>query len=206
MGDNQREIVRNEETVASGEPEQTTVSQSTTNTTNEANASMATGAPYMAAPPAVGSQGTVQTTTRSDAPSDRVESHTMAENVNDPAAAKAAGVTWLNSLIWFVVGVLSILLIIRFVLLAAGANEDAGFAQLIYGLTGWMVAPFANLFGQPITYPGAAGTGIIEWASLVAIVVIVLIGWLLTRIADLALGTNRTTGTVYTETKRKTKL
>jgi hypothetical protein len=206
MGDNQRQIVRNEETVASGEPEQTTVSQSTTNTTNEANAPMATGAPYMSAPPAVASQGTVQTTTRSDAPSDRVESRTVAENVNDPAAAKAAGVTWLNSLIWFIVGVLSILLIIRFVLLAAGANEDAGFAQLIYGLTGWMVAPFANLFGQPITYPGAAGTGIIEWASLVAIVVIVLIGWILTRIADLALGTNRTTGTVYSDTKRNTKL
>jgi hypothetical protein len=160
----------------------------------------------MAAPPAVASQGTVQRTTTSEGPSDQVVSHNVAENVVDPAADKAATVNWIKNLIWFIVGVLSILLLIRFVLLAAGANESAGFAQLIYGLTGWMVAPFAGLFGQSITYPGSAGTGIIEFEALVAIVVIVLIGWILTKIAELAVGTNRTTGAVYSETKRKTKV
>jgi uncharacterized protein YggT (Ycf19 family) len=206
MGDNERQIVRNEETVSSGHPEETTVSQSTTHTANETNAPVASGAPYMAAPPVAASQGTVQRTTTSHAPSDQVESHNVAERVVDPAAEKAATVGWINNLIWFIVGVLSILLIIRFVLLAAGANESAGFAQLIYGLTGWMVAPFAGLFGQEITYPGSAGTGVIEFASLVAILVIVLIGWILTRIVELAVGTNRTTGEVYSETKRKTKV
>jgi len=206
MNDNQRQIVRNEETVEAGQPEQTTVSQSTTSTSNEVNAPTAAGAPYIAAAPAVASQGTVQRTTTTEAPSNQVVAHNVAENVVDPAADKAATVGWLNNLIWFIVGLLSILLLIRFVLLAAGADENAGFAQLIYGLTGWMVAPFAGLFGQAITYPGAAGTGILEWASLVAIVVIVLIGWILTRIAALALGTNRTTGTVYSDTTRKTKV
>ena len=199
MGDNERQIIRNEETVASGQPEQTTISQSSNEVTTPA------GAPYLAAAPA-STQGTVQTTTTSQAPSDRVVSHNVAQNVIDPAAEKAAGVSWFNNLIWFIVGLLSILLVIRFILLAAGANESVGFAQLIYGLTGWMVAPFAGLFGQPITYPGSAGTGILEFESLIAILVVALIGWLITKIAELALGTNRTTGTVYSETERKTKL
>jgi uncharacterized protein YggT (Ycf19 family) len=203
MGDNERQIIRNEETVASGAPEQTTVSQSSTSTGNEVTTPA--GAPYLAAAP-VASQGMVQSTTTREAPSDRVVSHNVAQSVVDPAAEKAAGVSWFNNLIWFIVGLLSILLVIRFILLAAGANESAGFAQLIYGLTGWMVAPFAGLFGQEITYPGSAGTGVIEFEALVAIVVVILLGWLITKIADLALGTNRTTGTVYSDTERKTKL
>jgi uncharacterized protein YggT (Ycf19 family) len=208
MGDNQRQIARSEETVVSGQPEQTTVSQTaagTTNVVNDPAAPTATVAPYLAAP-AVANQGMVQTTTTSEAPSDRVVSRNVAENVIDPAAEKAAGVSWFNNLIWFLVGLLSILLVIRFILLAAGANESAGFAQLIYGLTGWMVAPFAGLFGQAMTYPGSAGTGVIELEDIVAIVVLVLLGWLITKVAELALGTNRTTGTVYSETERKTKL
>ncbi len=68
-----------------------------------------------------------------------------------------------------------------------------------------MVAPFATLFGG-FTYPGAEQTAVFEPASLVAIVVYVLLGFLLTRVANLMLGTNRTTGTVYSETDRNTKL
>jgi len=136
----------------------------------------------------------------------QVAQRQVAEQVVDPAADKAAGVNWFNNVVWFIVGVLSILLLIRFVLLATGADESAGFAQLIYGLTGWMVAPFAGLFGQEITYPGSAGTAVIEFGSLVAIVVLVLLGWIVTKVAQLAIGTNRTTGTVYSETQHKTKV
>jgi hypothetical protein len=41
---------------------------------------------------------------------------------------------------------------------------------------------------------------------LVAIVVYALVGLLITKIAQLMLGTNRTTGTVYSETKHSTKV
>ena len=40
---------------------------------------------------------------------------------------------------WFVVGVMAVLLALRFILLLAGANESAGFAQLVYGLTGCLL-------------------------------------------------------------------
>ena len=190
--DNTRQVMRSEETVVAGEPEQTTVSQTETSM----------GA---ATTPVAASESTVQTTTASTTPSDRVVSHNVAERVVDPAADKAASVDWVNRLIWFIVGLMAALLAIRFILLATGANASAGFAQLIYNLTEWMVAPFAALFGN-ITYPGAEQTGVFEPASLVAIVVYVLLGFLLTRLANLLLCTNRTTGTVYSDTERNTKL
>jgi len=190
--DNTRKVMRSEETVVAGQPEQTTVSQTETSM----------GA---ATTPVASNQSTVQTTTASTTPSDRVVSHNVAERVVDPAADKAASVDWINRLIWFIVGLMVALIAIRFVLLATGANETAGLAQLVYGVTGWMVAPFATLFGG-FTYPGAEQTAVFEPASLVAIVVYVLLGFVLTRVANLMLGTNRTTGTVYSETDRNTKL
>ena len=57
-----------------------------------------------------------------------------------------------------------------------------------------------------MTYPGSAGTGVIEFESLVAIVVYAIIGWVLVKLAQLALGTNRTSTTVYSDTNRQTKL
>ncbi len=198
MADNTRQVIHNEETVVAGEPEQTVVSQTQTST--------GTGGVSAPAPTPVGQQSTVQTTTTTPAPSDQVVMHNVAERVVDPAAERAAAVDWVSRLVWFIVGLMAVLLAIRFVLLLVGANESAGFAQLIYALTGWMVAPFAGLFGRHITYPGAAGTGVLEFESLVAIVVYILIGWLITKVAELMLGTNRTTGTVVSETRRKTRV
>lgn len=197
MDDNQRQIIRNEETVVAGQPEadQTVVSQTERSVANPPVAGVASD------------RSTVQTTTTAATPpSEQVVAHNVAERVVDPAAERAAAVDWAIRFVWFIVGLMSALIAIRFVLLLAGANENTGFAQLIYGLTGWMVAPFAGLFGANITYPGAAGTGVFEAGSLVAIVVYVLVGWGITKLAELMLGTNRTTGTVYQDTERHTKV
>jgi multisubunit Na+/H+ antiporter MnhC subunit len=200
MDDNTRQVVRNEETVVAGQPEQTTVTQTESSTAD----TMVNPAPVAATP--AYDQATVQTTTASTTPSDQMVAHNVAERVVDPAAEKAAAVGWVNRLIWFIVGLMVILLAIRLVLLGLGANESTGFAQLTYGLTGWMVAPFKGLFGSNWTYPGTAGTAIFEPEAIVAILVYILIGWGLTKLAELMLGTNRTTGTVYSETERRTKM
>jgi uncharacterized protein YggT (Ycf19 family) len=194
MGDNQRQVIRSEENVVEGDPQQTVTSQT----------SVGTGVPGAAPVAAPVTGTTVQTSTTE--PTDRVAQHNVAERVIDPAGEKAASVNWLANVIWFIVGLMSILLIVRFILLAVGASETVGFSQLIYGLTDWMVAPFLGIFGQSFTYPGSAGTGVIEFESLLAIVVYVIIGWILVKLAQLALGTNRTTSTVYSDTNRQTRL
>jgi hypothetical protein len=189
MGDNQKQVIRNEEVLVEGAPQTTEVTQTTVGTPGYAPAGGAT---------------TVQTATTT--PDDRVMQRNVAETVVDPAGEKAASVDWLSRVVWFIVGIMAVLLLARFILLASGASETASFSQLIYNLTGWMVAPFAGLFGQTITYPGAVGTGVIEFEALVALVVYALIGWGIVKLAQLALGTNRTTTTVYSDTERKTKM
>src|SRR5690349_15047084 len=101
MGDNERQIIRNEETVVAGQPEQTTVRQTETSATD----GMVAATPVSSAAPvgSVASQDTVRTTTAAEAPSNRVVQRNVAEQVVDPAADKAAGVGWLNNLIWFIV-------------------------------------------------------------------------------------------------------
>jgi YggT family protein len=93
--------------------------------------------------------------------------------------------TWIN-VIYIVLAVVDGLIAIRFVLKLLAANPQAGFAQLIYGLTAPLVAPFAGLLGNPATSTGNQ----FEVTSLAAMAVYALVAWLLTRIVRLVL--NRT--------------
>ena len=191
--DNARQVVRSDETVVAADPPRTTVSQTSTSTGTAATS---------ATQPA----STVQTTQATTTPGDKVVAHNYAERVVDPAAEKAAAVGWVNKLIWFIVGIMAVLLAIRFVLLLGGADPNAGFANLMYNLTGWMVAPFSGLFGAPLTFEGGAVAGRFAPEVLVAIVVYLLIGLLVTKVAELMLGTNRTTGTVVSETESQRRV
>jgi hypothetical protein len=92
---------------------------------------------------------------------------------------------WVNG-IYIVLAVVDGLIAIRFVLKLLAANPEAGFAQLIYGLTAPLVAPFVGLLGNPATSTGNQ----FEMTSLAAMAVYALVAWLLTRIVRLVL--NRT--------------
>jgi len=93
--------------------------------------------------------------------------------------------TWTN-VIYIVLAVADGLIAIRFVLKLLAANPQAGFAQLINGLTAPLVAPFVGLLGNPATSTGNQ----FEVTSLAAMAVYALVAWLLTRIVRLVL--NRT--------------
>ena len=85
---------------------------------------------------------------------------------------QVSGAVIAQRIVWFIVGVISIIIALRFVLLLLGANQAAGFTDFIYGLSGVFVAPFIGIFGEP-TY----GTSVFEISSLLAIAVYLLIGW-----------------------------
>jgi len=75
--------------------------------------------------------------------------------------------------IWFVFGLIEVLIAIRFVLLLTGANAQAGFVRMIYGVSGIFMIPFVAIFK---TQRVAAGS-VFEWSALVAIVIYALIAW-----------------------------
>jgi hypothetical protein len=82
-----------------------------------------------------------------------------------------------TQIIWLVVGFIEVLLSLRFVLKLIGANPEAGFAQLIYGLSAPFMVLFYNLTGNP-----AAAGSVIEVTTLIAMLVYALLGWLLVKL------------------------
>lgn len=117
----------------------------------------------------------VEKTVATDTEGNRVQQRTTTQ------VTKTPGVVMAQRIIWFVVGLLNILLITRFILLLLGANNDAGFVTFIYNITAPFVAPFVGIFGEP-TY----GQFMIEWSSLLAIIVYSLIAWGIVKLITLA--------------------
>ena len=67
----------------------------------------------------------------------------------DVAAERRLGVFQINRIMWTVLGILEILLGLRFMLKLIAANAESGFATFIYGITGAFTAPFNALLGTP---------------------------------------------------------
>ncbi len=78
-----------------------------------------------------------------------------------------------TQIVWYILGIVEILLAFRFVLKLLGANPDAGFSSFIYGITYIFATPFLNVFR--ITRVSGS---IFEWTTLLAMFVywIVAIG------------------------------
>jgi len=82
-----------------------------------------------------------------------------------------------TQVVWYIVGLLEVLLAFRFVLKLLGANPGAGFTAFIYGITWPFTAPFLNVFR--ITRVEGS---IFEWTTLLAMAVYALIGWGIVKI------------------------
>jgi len=118
----------------------------------------------------------------------------------DPYAGRRQAAYRLVQVIYLIFGIIEALIAIRVVLRLLGANPDAGFAQLIYGLTAPLAAPFAGLFGN-----SQAGGSVLELHSIVALVVYALVARLLGKLVWLLFGETRsavTTTSSSVETRR----
>jgi hypothetical protein len=104
------------------------------------------------------------------------------ERVSLPSAAarRTADVARAKQIIYFIFGALEALLAARFFLLLLGANEASGFVRLVYGLSRPFVLPFQGIFGEP-----TLGASVLEWSSLVGIIVYALIAYGLSRLIEL---------------------
>jgi hypothetical protein len=75
--------------------------------------------------------------------------------------------------VWFVFGVIEVLIAIRFALELFGANAQAGFVQMVYEVSSVFMGPFIAIFRSQQASSGA----LFEWSALVAIAVYALIAW-----------------------------
>lgn len=101
--------------------------------------------------------------------------------------------TVIVNIVYFVFGVIEVLLAIRFGLLLFGANPEAGFTQFIYDVTTPFMAPFFAVFGTT-EVRGA----VFEWSALLAIAVYGLLAFGIAALVG-AVTPRRSVSTVETE-------
>ena len=82
-----------------------------------------------------------------------------------------------TQIVWLLLAILEVMLALRFGLKLIGANAASPFAVFLYGFTGLFLLPFAGLTGAP-----SAGGMVLEFSTLIAMVVYALIGWGIERI------------------------
>jgi len=97
--------------------------------------------------------------------------------LNEPERERRIFTFKATQLVWLFLGILEALLALRFALKLIGANPDSPFAVFIYGFTNLFLWPFAGLTGAP-----SAGGMLLEFSTVIAMVVYALIGWALERI------------------------
>ena len=75
-----------------------------------------------------------------------------------------------HQIIWYVLGVIEIMLGFRMTLKALGANPLSGFTSLIYAVSDPLALPFQGILGTSFTQGS-----VFEWSTLIAAVVYLLI-------------------------------
>jgi len=83
--------------------------------------------------------------------------------------------TWIVNSIFWLAGILEILLGVRFLLRLFGANRENEFAQLINNLSAPFMAPFSTLFISPTS---SGGANIFDFNIAIAILAYALLSYL----------------------------
>lgn len=116
----------------------------------------------------------------------------------DPKLARANALDRSIQIVYFIVGVLEVLLLLRFVfrLLGAGAN---GLVSFIYGITGPFVMPLNGIFNDQ----SLSSANVLEISTLLAMVLWALVGWGITKLLYLILEPSPTSRQVYSTSRRR---
>ena len=116
-----------------------------------------------------------KTVSRQETPTGSVVQETVAVKGNDYEFA----VNKVSNVIWAFIGIINLLIVLRFFFLLFGANR-VGFVSFIYDLTDVFVAPFKGIFEA-----AANGDSFFDTASLLAIVMWSVIGLIVTTLVKL---------------------
>jgi len=82
-----------------------------------------------------------------------------------------------TQVVWFLVGLIEILLAFRFFLKLFVANTGAGFTNFIYTISKPLTVPFTSVFGI-----SQVEGSLFEWTTLLAMLVYLLFGWGITKL------------------------
>jgi hypothetical protein len=124
---------------------------------------------------------------------------TTEQSVRDVAAERRMNAYQITRLVWSSLGLLEVMLGLRFLLKLVGANGASGFGTLIYGTTSLFVKPFAGLVST-----WTAGDSILEVNTLVAMAIYALFVWGVVRVLTMVM--DRSGGRTVTRVTRQQTL
>lgn len=96
--------------------------------------------------------------------------------LNNQERRSATGSQTVEYLIYFLFGVLEIILAFRLVLKLMGASLGSGFVNAIYDISAIFIRPFSGIFRSGVT-EGVETASVFEPGTLIAIIVYAFLAW-----------------------------
>ena len=95
---------------------------------------------------------------------------------------------WIASVVYFVLGVLEVIMLLRFIFRLLGANRFNSFVSFLYGLSHVFVSPFNGIFNDQ-----ALGShSVFEVSTLIAMLIYALLAWGLVSLGRVVFAPNLT--------------
>lgn len=88
-------------------------------------------------------------------------------------------------IIWYILGVIEVILAFRVILKLLGANAFSGFASFIYAVSGPFALPFSGILGTTIS-----ANSVFEWSTLIAMMVYFIVAYGIVALFQLIKPTN----------------
>jgi len=107
--------------------------------------------------------------------------------MNTPSKNDATSSQTVEYLIYFLLGLLEILLVFRFFFKLTGTNLSSAFVKMIYNLTGIFILPFEGIFRRGYTQ-GEEPTSVLEPSTLTAIIVYAVLAWGIVKLVQILSG------------------
>lgn len=120
------------------------------------------------------------TTTKSGPAHDQVSQTATSAQVSTNTETRDAQSDRGNAWVWYIVGIIDLLLLLRMVFHLFGART-VGFSNFLYSITSPFIAPFRGIFANP-----KVEGSYFDMAALTAIVAYLLLGWIISGLINLA--------------------
>jgi hypothetical protein len=106
---------------------------------------------------------------------------------------------WFTSLIYFLLGVLEVVLGLRFIFRLLGASEASSFITFLYNLS----HPFVTIFNGIFNDQSIGSTGVFEISTLLAMLIYALIAWGIVSLVRVIFFQNIPSRREFTSTRRR---
>jgi uncharacterized protein YggT (Ycf19 family) len=144
-----------------------------------------------------GSYGESRQTTYVDLAGNQVENRV--EVSQDKNLSRENRHSWVTNVISFLLGLLELLLVLRFVFRLLGESQDNSFTQFLYNLSQVFVAPLNGIF-----HDQTLGTrSVFELSTLVAMLIYALLAWGLVALSRVVFAPNESGRQRFTTTRRR---